>query len=129
MFTTTGRSAAIATALLLGLGGAAAIGAGQTALSEGPVRCEIVTSTSGGMIVLESVVHADRAASGTYDFTVAAAGSGGSSDISQGGEFFASAGETVSLGQVSLGAGSAYDAELEISFDGETERCATRIGI
>lgn len=128
MFTTTGRLAATATALLLGLGGAAAIG-GQSARSDGPVRCEIVTSTGGGMTMLESVVHADRRAGGTYDFRVASASGGGSSGISQGGEFFAEAGETVSLGRVSIGSGSAYDARLEISFGGERATCAARIGI
>lgn len=130
MFSTGRRMLIPAATLLLGAGTAAtSVGAGQAGSSSGPVRCEIQATTSGGMVTLQGVVRADKAVSGSYTFRVESAGGSGSSDISQGGDFSARAGDPTTLGQVMLGGnGSIYDARLEVTAGGKTYRCDGRAG-
>lgn len=114
-----GWAASVAIGLVAG---GAAIGAGQTA-SDGPLSCGIEQSRSGGMVRLESVATSQTSVFGTYAFKVRGSGT----DISQGGEFEAAAGETVSLGMVMLGAqGASYDATLEIRANGRSVSCSQR---
>lgn len=118
-----------AAALAVGAGlVAAGIGAGQAGTSDGPVRCEIKATKSGGMVTLAGVVHADKSVAGSYSFRVAGGGGGGSTNISQGGEFAARAGQAETLGEVMLGGRGAYDASLEVSAGGKTYRCKERVG-
>lgn len=122
--------AARALPLLCGLGlvGLAA-GAGQAASDGGPVRCEIRAENAGGMIVLQGVVHADADTSGTYRFKVKSTGSGGNSDISQGGSFTAGPDRPAMLGRVMLGGGGAiYDASLDVTSAGATVSCSEQVG-
>lgn len=119
---TTARFTATATLVVaLATAGAGLAGAKS---EDGPLRCEILTDTSGGMVSLEGVVHAASALAGTYSFTVRSSGAGGSSDIEQGGAFEAARGETVSLGQMSLGSGARLDASLTVTAEGRTVACA-----
>lgn len=118
---TTARFTATAT-LVVALATAGA-GFSRAESENGPLRCEIITDNAGGMVSLEGVVHAASALAGSYSFTVKSSGSGGSSDIEQGGEFAAAAGETVSLGQMSLGSGSTLDATLTVTAAGSTVEC------
>lgn len=120
----TRRFTGAGAAMLVGLAAAAAtIGASQASVSDGPLSCAIETSRSGGAIAIESIARTERAASGSYSFSVR----GGGTDIRQGGEFDAGAGETVTLGEVMLGGGS-YDLRLEVSAGGRSVTCAQRIG-
>lgn len=110
-------------ALVAGAGFAAA-GAG-TAGDSGPLRCEIVSSASGGMTSIEGVAHSDRPVAGTYQLRV----SGPGANISQGGEFDASAGRAATLGSVRLGgSGGSYDVKLEVKAGGHTSSCSERVG-
>lgn len=114
---------------LLAAGGAA-IGAGSAGPATGngsSIRCEIEARSSGGMLVLEGVVHAGRPITGSYEFRVSGGGSGGSSNISQGGDFTAGPDGTARLGQVSLGGGR-YDADLAVTANGVAVKCSKRVG-
>ena len=89
------------------------------------LRCEIAAGTSDGMISIEGLAHAAAATTGTYGMTISGAGA----NISQGGDFDAQAGQTVTLGSAMLGgSGRSYDVKLEISAGGATAHCAERIG-
>ena len=102
------------------------VGAGMASngtASDGPLSCAIETSRSGGAIAIESTATSTRAASGSYSFSVR----GGGTDIRQGGEFEADAGETVALGTIMLDGGS-YDLKLEVSSGGRSASCSQRIG-
>jgi len=132
MFDRLNRFHILAASLLVGLGAAGfatADGSPEAALGE-PPRCEIVASPSGGMVALEGVLHTDTAVSGSYRFRVVSHGGGGSSNIQQGGEFFAGPNEPVSLGTVMIGnGGGSYKATLEVVADGRTIACTERTGI
>ncbi len=115
--------------VILGLGIAAAmIGTGQAGSSSGPLRCEIETVKQGAMVSLAGMVHADAPLGGSYRFKVASAGGGGGTNISQGGNFSAGPGAPATLGRVSLGGNSIYDATLEVTADGVTVACEERVG-
>ena len=78
------------------------------------VSCDIrATRTANGQR-LEAVAYADKDLLGGYDFVVTAQGSGGSSDISQGGEFDLAAGERATVGSVEIPRGR-YRAILTLS--------------
>jgi len=81
--------------LMLGLGVTAS---GYTSAASAPTSCEIKTASNGGMLAIQGVVHAGIALSGSYQLRVSGEGPGGSSDLSQGGQFNAGAGEAVTLG-------------------------------
>ncbi len=120
---TNKRVIGAAAMLLIGLGaGVAGIGSSQASASDGPLSCAIETSRSGGMVAIESVAKSQRAVTGSYSFSVR----GGGTNIRQGGEFEAGAGETVTLGQVTL-SGGGYDLKLEVSAGGRTASCSQRL--
>lgn len=128
MFTNRKSLSLIVPAMVgLGLTGAALASVGSSA-SEGPLRCEIRTTTQGALVSLQGVVETDAAIGGTYRFTVESAGGSGSSAIRQGGAFLAAPGQPTMLGQVMLGAGQIYDARLELSAGRESATCEERIG-
>ncbi len=110
----------------LGIGGGALASAGQS--DDGPVRCEITSSVSGGMVSLQGVVESDAAVSGTYRFQVESTAGSGSSTIRQGGAFSAGPGEPAMLGRVMLGANGIYDAVLALDADGASLKCESRVG-
>jgi len=117
-------SAAFAAALS---GAALTANSGQAHSNE--TRCEIVTETSGGMITLQGVVHADTPLSGSYTFRVESAGGGGGSNIRQGGSFSAAPGQPAKLGRVMLGGGGAvYDATLGVDTNAGRFTCHERAG-
>lgn len=90
--------------------------------------CEIKVSKRGGMTTLEGFVVSPTAISGSYRVSVTSAGGGGGSDIDQSGAFSAKAGQSTSLGVVSMGgsAGS-YNAELTVKWNGGSTRCQERV--
>lgn len=91
------------------------------------IDCDIdVRRTSNG-VALEGLATFGRATDGDFSFVVTKNGGGGSSDIEQGGEYDASAGEELSLGlaEFSTGRGASWRATLRI-FDGGREICRTQ---
>ena len=114
----------------LGLAGAAAV-SGVTASETGPngMSCEIRAEANGSMISIEPVVHGDPSDGGSYTFRVAASSYGGSSNISQGGNFAIPQDGSAVLGRVALGNnGTGYDAELKVNTAGGSFACVERIG-
>ena len=98
--------------LLLGLGATASGYAGSLSQS---TTCEIKAASNDGMLALQGVVHAGMALSGSYQMRVSGQGPGGSSNLNQGGQFNAAAGEAVTLGQVIVdNSGGTYDVMLSI---------------
>jgi hypothetical protein len=93
-------------------------------------RCEIRAEPNGEGVVLEGLVFADAPLTGTYSFRISQRGPGGSSQINQGGEFEATAGEPESLGTVSVGSGpNSFTATLTVSFeDSVTVDCSASTG-
>lgn len=114
--------------LALSLTGIALATAHNAAPSDEPINCEIRSTENRGMITLQSLIHSESAISGQYRFKVQSAGGSGSSNISQGSNFTARAGEPVEIGRMMLSAGSVYDASLEVTVSGVTFTCAERIG-
>ena len=98
--------------LLLGLGVTASGYAGSLSQS---TTCEIKAASNDGMLALQGVVHAGMALAGSYQMRVSGQGPGGSSNLNQGGQFNAAAGEAVTLGQVMVdNSGGTYDVTLSI---------------
>lgn len=69
------------------------------------LTCEIRSTDIRGGVKLEALVLGRRGASGEYEFVVAKSGSGGTSNVSQGGEFEIGAGKETVVGEVTLGSG------------------------
>lgn len=80
------------------------------------VQCEIRASEARGGVELQAVVIADQSIHGQYDFVVRSRSGGGSSDVSQGGDFALRRGEERVLGVVSVASGArpAYRAHLQV---------------
>lgn len=79
--------------------------------------CDIrVRSTRNG-VSITPVATLGRSVAGEYDLVLTTSGQSGSSDVTQGGPFRASAGETVTLGQteLSLGRRDRYRAVLTLT--------------
>lgn len=91
------------------------------------VACEIVAANTNGMTQIEPVVYGDPAAAGSYTFRVASSGSGGRSNISQGGSFEIPSSGAMTLGRVALGSGGSYDAVLTIEVAGASMTCEARV--
>ena len=115
--------------LLLALGATVSLGAGVAAAggsgseAAGPLRCEIVTASSGGMTSIEAIALSERAASGSYRLKI----SGPGANISQGGEFDIVSGRKTTLGSAMLGGGRGYDVRLEVTAGGRTVSCSERV--
>lgn len=102
--------------------------AGDTQTANDPVRCEISAQNRGGMIQLSGLMHADQDIDGSYRFKVQSAGSGGNTNISQGGQFHAGPNGPTTLGMVMLSADTAYNVVLEADANGERYECEERLG-
>ena len=115
-------SAAVAVAL--GLSGSA------VALPHPPsVQCEIEVVTTPHGTVLRPVARSAAALSGEYRLSVESAGSGGSSQVSQGGAFSLTPGRPETLGSVSLAQSSGMQvlARMELSWAGGRTHCERRV--
>lgn len=82
--------------------------------------CDIEVSRTSRGIRVTPVVNANRSLSGEFTLTVTKDGSGGSSDISQGGEFDARRGERVELSssEFSMERGAKFRAVLKVRAGG-----------
>lgn len=105
--------------------GTAIAASGAVQAGGGPAQCEIVAKNSGGMVAIEALAHAQKAASGSYDLNI----SGRGASLDQRGDFKALSGETVTLGSAMLTAsGHGYDVSLTITAGGTSAQCAQRVG-
>ena len=122
-------TAAAVLPVALAAGVIATAGTGAPAVAGDATRCEIAVSKRGGMTALEGVVYAQKGLAGTYRLSVTATGAGGGSDIDQSGDFSAGAGQSASLGVVSLGGtAQTYRAELTVKWSGGSTSCSKQIG-
>lgn len=110
--------------------GAAGCSAAGAHVAPEPLECEIRAEMSGGMFALQGVLHADDEVSGSYRLSVMGRGSGGRTNISQGGAFTALTGESVVLGSVMLGArGQVYDVTLEVDAGRARISCSDTVSL
>ena len=113
----------ICAALVVAGLGAAFSSAGASQPGSQLVQCEIATKkSSGGMTSIEGRVHASKAISGTYALQV----SGPGANISQGGDFDASAGKPQVLSSVML-SGGGQRITLDVTVGGHTASCTKRL--
>lgn len=123
--TTKPKSTIILTLLLAAVGGTAGLAiAGST---KNPLRCELRVTKSGGGVTLEALAFSDKSVEGTYRLKVDGSGGGGSNVIQQGGPFNADPAKGSSLGMISLGAGSSYDARLEVKAGETSANCVETV--
>ncbi|WP_137135796.1 curli-like amyloid fiber formation chaperone CsgH [Rhizobium sp. FKY42] len=127
MFINTNAKSTVVVALLLAAVGGTA-GLAIAGSSKGPLRCELRVTKSGGNITLEALAFSDKSIEGTYRLMVDRSGQGGNSVIQQGGPFNVDAAKASSLGLVSLGTGSSYDARLEVKGGGTSVKCTETVG-
>lgn len=91
--------------------------------------CDIRATQQAGMVTLEAYARAGSPAAGTYTFRIEKSGGGGSSLVSQGGDFNAAAGGSQLLSSVTLdAAGTRYKAVLDLKVDGKSFTCTSRGG-
>ena len=129
----TRNTVIVLSAATLAVGLSAAVGAGaafpdlgmSAEAASGGLRCEIRASRKSGGVDLYAVVSSSAPASGTYRFTIRNGGSGGGSNVNQAGEFSVDAGGESVVGEVSLGSGASYAAELSVS-SGKGANCRDR---
>ncbi len=91
-----------------------------TEFAQDDAACEVrLTRTRHGLRI-EALAHAPYAMAGEYDLVVSKSGPNGSSDVSQGGEFEAEAGEDITLSatEFNVERGDQYRARLILSEDG-----------
>ncbi len=93
------------------------------------IRCELKVGKRSGMTTLEGIVAAPTAISGSYRISVTSAGGSGSgSDVDQSGAFSAKAGQSVSLGMVSMGGSSGkYTADLTVTWNSGSTHCVEHL--
>jgi len=110
---------------LLAFGALALAGAAAHATSnDSDLNCGITTQAERGLLAIEGVVQSPTALTGEYRFVLKSQGAGGTSNISQGGQFSLSPGAPVSLGKVMVNAGASIDVDFTISADGKRLDCS-----
>lgn len=112
-------------ALALGVAGAiGASGGGTAGAGSDGLRCEVVVERQGSGVELEGLVFAKAPLSGFYTLQITKSGGGGSSDISQSGDFSADGRKPARLGSVALGGdGGRFEAILTVEADGVSAKC------
>lgn len=120
------KTPALALALAaVGLGGACT---SLSAASQGdkPLSCALVTSKSRHGTTLEARATAHAPVTGSYALDIEQRGTGGHAVIRQGGDFELRAGQTQTLGEVTLGGDPAgYDATLSLRWNGDSVACSS----
>lgn len=123
MNTATRRLGLVALAGLT-LAGAAAPSGMAKANASSSIQCGVATSSQGAMMTMEGAILSPTKLTGEYSFRVRSQGKGGSSNISQGGMFSASANQVTTLGQVTVNAGAKVTIDFEITSDGHKLDCS-----
>lgn len=109
------------------LGSVAAVSA--TTAPETSQFCEITAVPQSGMVKLQAFAKGDANAGGSYSFNVEKTGGGGSSTISQGGDFTLGKGGPELLSSVMLDAKDArYKAVLDIDLGTKSVSCTKLVG-
>ncbi len=121
MNTHTKHIGAIATLGLITAALAASSGMANASGNSG--TCGVVTSAQNGMLLIQGAVLSPVALDGSYQFSVQSSGGGGSSNVSQGGQFSAPANQETALGQVMINAGSNYKVVLDVTANGQKLDC------
>ncbi len=93
------------------------------AMAGDSLSCEIRVSKRNGDVELKGIVHAAKAASGTFRFKISQNGDAGSAQINQGGDFKLGAGESQVLGEATLGDAEGLRAKLSVTAGGATTYC------
>lgn len=107
----------------LGLAGIAAT-TGLASAGDDDLRCDIVQAQQAGMRTITATVTSPRAVTGTYQLDIQTSRNGNTSSVNQGGMFAATAGETVTLGQMSIDAGARTSIDYAITIAGQTIVCS-----
>lgn len=106
----------------------AAIAAGTGMANPGPsadgIQCGIARSQHNGMQQLEARIVSPKSLSGEYRLVIQSASNGGSSNISQGGEYVARANEQTTLGSVTVNAGARTTVTLDVTANGKKLDCS-----
>jgi hypothetical protein len=107
--------------LLVSFAIAAGTGAWAHTTSPDGLHCEVRSRKSADAILLEAVVTGKAQATGEYAFVISKSGGGGTSDITQGGEFEIGPEGEASLGEARLGTGEASSirAKLRLTDNGK----------
>lgn len=112
---------------LVALAALAAAGAvANASSSDGDLACGVSTITERGMLSIEGVLQSPVALTGEYRFALKSSGAGGSSNVSQGGQFSAAPGTAVTLGKVMVNAGSSIDVDFTVTTGGRQLDCSTQ---
>lgn len=112
---------------LLALGGAAVAANANSDAGSSKIVCGVSTATDRGMMAIEGILQSPDALHGEYRFALRSSGSGGSTNINQGGQFSASPGMPVSLGKVTVNAGSAIDVDFTVTAGGRKFDCSSQL--
>lgn len=112
-------------AALFGLGAA---GLAVTASASGSdITCGFATTTDRGMTAIEGTLLSPVALTGEYRFALKSTGNGGSTNISQGGQFSAAPGTQITLGRVTLNAGASVAVDFTVTANGKTLDCSSAL--
>ncbi len=111
-------------AACLALGGVAVAANASGDSANAGIACGVSTLTEGRMMTVEGVVQSPLALIGDYSFTLKSSGNGGSTNISQGGQFSAGADRPVSLGKAMINAGSTIHVDFTITSGGQKYDCS-----
>lgn len=122
----TGSGAALLLAAV-GLVAGSLVTAQSGQAGSGGLSCEVRVEGSRSAPRLVGVVHAAAPVDGSYTLRVRGSGGGGSSDITQSGDFHAAPGAPATLGVVTLG-GGAFDASLRVTWPGGATSCRQSAG-
>ena len=88
------------------------------------LRCAVITRDLGDAVEISGKITSDHAVHGDYALTIRKASGAGQAIIDQSGAFSVASGRTTTLGQATLGGSSgAYEADLELTVNGQRLRC------
>lgn len=112
---------------VLGLAAGSNAASNSNTASNLPLNCEIAVSKGRYGNTYEAIVHANMAVRGTYALNISKRGGGGSSTISQSGDFTLAAGKSETVGQATFGGtpASNVNAELTVRWNGQKMTCST----
>lgn len=91
------------------------------------LQCGVATKSEGGMLALEGTVLSPVALSGEYRLSIRSSSGGGSSNISQGGQFTAAANQPTAIGKVMVNNGSSVDVDFSVTTNGKSLDCSQEI--
>lgn len=106
----------------------AAIGfaANANAAAGGDFACGVTTKTEGGMLAIVGTLVSPKPLAGEYRFALKSSGGGGSTNISQGGQFSAAPNAEISLGQIMVNADAHVNVDFTVTANGKTFDCSQK---